>query len=69
MGFTECLNENPVFGRKVAQMQGAEKFVTGATMGVVRITNFSATQQMGDCSFKHYLNTRSCIMVLACIMA
>ncbi len=38
-------------------------------MGGVRITNSSATQQMGDFSFKHYLNTRSCIMVLACIMA
>ena len=46
-----------MFGRKVAQMQGAEKFVTGATWKVVRIANFSATPQMGDFSFKHYLCT------------
>ncbi len=48
---------NPVFGRKVAQMQGAEKMATGATFEVVRIAIFSATQQMGDFSFKHKLHS------------
>ena len=42
-----------VFGRKVAQMQGAETFVTGATWKVVRIANVSATPQVGDFAFKH----------------
>jgi len=42
-----------VFGRKVAQMQGAEKFVTGATWTVVSIANFSVMTQMGGFSSKH----------------
>ncbi len=50
----------PVFGRKVAQMQGVtersetrKNMAVGATLKVVRIAIFSATQQMGDFSFKH----------------
>jgi len=42
-----------MFGRKVAQMQGADTFVTGATWKVVRIANMSATPQLGDFAFKH----------------
>ncbi len=44
------------FGRSVAQMQGAIKFVTGATLKVVRIANFIATPQVGDDSFKQGLH-------------
>ncbi len=42
-----------VFGQRFAQMQGAEKFVTGATWKVVRTANFPATPQMGEYLFKH----------------
>jgi len=50
--------EKPVFGRKVAQMQGAKKFEAGSPLRVVRpgindLANFYATPQMGDFSFKH----------------
>ena len=44
----EMPERNPVFGRKVARMKSAGKFVTGATLKVVRIANFSATPQMGN---------------------
>ena len=46
-----------MFGSKVAQMQGAGKFVTGATLKVVKITDFIATPQMGDLAFKHQIRT------------
>ena len=45
-----------MFGRSVAQMQGAIEFATGATWKVVRIANFIATPQVGNASFKHGLH-------------
>ena len=45
-----------MFERNIAQMQGAIKFVTGATWEVVRIANLIATPQVGNDSLKHSLH-------------
>ena|GEM_PF-3290423 len=45
-----------MFERKVAQMQGASKAEAGAYDSTLRLQLCAATPQVGDFSFKHYIN-------------